>query len=171
MKNIFHRVGVAISIAVFGMGIAAVSAKAECSNSAKKVIQSLSGSWRGTGTVTPIRGRKGRISCRIRYGGSGDNLRQRISCSGSNFRFEASARVRCDDNRLSGSWTENIAHNTGSVSGRVTGRRLNFAIRGPNFEGHVDVRIASAARHSLAITQFDTAAGRQVPIARVTLTH
>lgn len=169
--NAFHTLLAAAAIAGLGLGASALPAAADCSSQAQGVIKSLNGSWRGTGTVKPIGGQQERISCRVNYNNSGAKVGQKISCAGSDFHFEASANVQCSDNSLSGSWTEKIANNTGSVSGKIDGQRLHLEINGPNFQGRIDVRVASAGSHSLTITQFDPAAGRHVPVANVALTH
>lgn len=169
--NAFHTLFAAAAVAGLGLGATAVPAAAECNSQALGVIKSLNGSWRGSGTVKPIGGQQERISCRVSYNNSGAKVAQKISCSSSDFKFEASADVQCSENSLSGMWTEKVANNTGSVSGRIDGQKMNFEVNGPNFQGRIDVRVASASSHSLTITQFDPAAGRQVPVATVALTH
>jgi len=169
--NFFHKFCTVAAMTMLGLGASVVSATAECNTNAAVIIKNLSGAWRGTGTVTPIGGSKDRISCRVNYNGDNSNIGLKISCAASDYKIEASAKVQCDDSTLSGSWTEKIANNTGSVSGKIDGQRMDFDINGPNFQGRIDIRVASAARHSLTITQFDPAAGRQVPVASVALTH
>lgn len=169
--NAFHTLFAAAAIAGLGLGATAMPAAAECNSQAMGVIKNLNGSWRGTGTVKPIGGQQERISCRVNYANSGGKVAQKISCSSTDFKFEASANVHCSDSALSGSWTEKIANNTGSVSGKIDGQKMHFEVNGPNFQGRIDVRVASASSHSLTITQFDPAAGRQVPVATVSLTH
>lgn len=171
MARVYRTFYAAAAVAALGLSVSAVPAAAECSPQALGVIKNLAGSWRGAGTVTPIGGAKDRISCRVSYGGTGGKVAQKISCAGSDFHFEASADVQCSENALSGSWTEKVANNTGSVSGKISGQRLNFEVNGPNFQGRIDVQVASATKHSLTITQFDPAAGRQVPVASVALSH
>lgn len=169
--NFFHKLCAVAALTMVGLGANVVSASAECSSDAAGIIKNLSGAWRGTGTVTPIGGSKGRISCRVNYDGGASNIGLKISCAATDYKIEASAKVQCDDSSLSGSWSEKIANNTGSVSGKISGQRMNFEVNGPNFQGRIDIKVASAARHSLTITQFDPAAGRQVPVASVALTH
>lgn len=169
--NAFHTLFAAAAVAGLALGASAIPATADCSGQAQSVIKSLNGAWRGTGTVKPIGGQQERISCRVNYSNSGTKVGQKISCAGSDFHFEASADVQCSDSSLSGSWTEKIANNTGSVTGKIDGQKLHLEISGPNFQGRIDVRVASGASHSLTITQFDPAAGRHVPVATVALTH
>jgi len=157
--------------AVAGMVIVGPStAHAACAPEGRKLIDRLSGNWRGTGTVTPIGGQPERILCRISYaktGGSG--VRQNIRCAGTDYRIEASANVRCNGTSISGLWSENIANNTGRISGRLEGQRLRASFKGPNFEGRLSVSFARAGRHTVTISQFDPAKGRHVPVAEVSL--
>jgi hypothetical protein len=96
---------------------------------------------------------------------------QTISCHGADYNFEAGAKVKCSDSSLSGMWEEKIANNTGRVTGSIKGTRLHLEIKGPNFQGRIGVTIANNKRHSLTITQFNPAAGRFVPVAKVSLRH
>ncbi|MEJ2118198.1 MAG: hypothetical protein P8Y67_02090 [Alphaproteobacteria bacterium] len=161
-----------MAIATFSLGASAVPASAGgCSADAMKLINNLKGSWRGTGTVTPIGGARGRISCRVTYKERSQRVSQKISCRGADYNFEASAKVKCNNSALTGMWEEKVAHNTGGVTGSIKGTRLRLSIDGPNFKGRIAVTIANNRRHSLTITQFDPAAGRQVPVAKVSLKH
>jgi hypothetical protein len=161
-----------MAIAMFSLGASAIPAVASgCSSDAMTLINNLKGSWRGSGTVTPIGGTRGRISCRVTYKEHSEKVSQKISCHGSDYNFEAGANVECSNSSLSGMWEEKVAHNTGKVTGSIKGTKLRLEIDGPNFQGRIAVTIANNKRHSLTITQFDPAAGRQVPVATVSLKH
>ena len=148
------------------------SAFAVCSTQGQTLMKNLQGSWQGRGAVTPIDGRPERISCRITYTSEGDSrLRQSIACTGSDYRLEASSRVRCEGNTLEGSFEEKIANNTGTVRGSISANHLNIEADGPSFKGHFNVVFQGANRHTVAITQFDSAKGRQTPVASVQLSR
>ena len=117
------------------------------------------------GHSKPIGGAEERISCRVNYAGGTAQVSQKISCAGTDYKFEASAEVNCNGNSVSGTWTEKVANNTGSVNGTISGDRLNIDVEGPNFKGRFNVRVTGASKHSLTITQFDPGAGRAVPVA------
>lgn len=170
--NVFRAAVAGLAVAVFGFGVGAAPAVAAgCNSQASGLIKNLEGQWRGSGTVTPIGGAQGRISCRVGYNSSGDKVGLKISCKGADYNFEATADVQCSEASLSGSWEEKVANNTGSVSGKIAGSKLGLDVNGPNFQGRIALNVASAAKHSLTITQFDPAAGRQVPVASVALSH
>ncbi len=156
----------AAAVALF-VGMPAV--QAACSSDGAQLIDRLQGQWRGTGTVTPIGGQPERILCRISYGKTAGGLRQVINCAGTDYRIEASANVRCNGNSISGLWTENIANNTGRISGQLEGQRLRASFSGPNFKGRLSVNFASRGRHTVTISQFDPAKGRHVPVAEISL--
>jgi hypothetical protein len=94
---------------------------------------------------------------------------QQISCAGTDYRFDASADVSCENSNVSGTWTEKVANNTGRVKGNIRGNRMSIEVDGPNFQGRFAVTINGASRHSLRITQFDPGVGRHVPVADVSL--
>ena len=147
------------------------AAQAACEASATKLIDRLKGSWRGSGTVTPIGGQSERILCRVSYAKTrgGHGLRQNINCAGTDYRIKASANVRCNGNSISGVWSENIANNTGRINGRLEGQRLRATFKGPNFEGRLSVNFSNRGRHGVTISQFAPAKGRYVPVAEISL--
>jgi len=161
----------AILAAACVFATAAPAAYAACTSDGMKLIDRLEGRWRGSGTVTPIGGQPERILCRISYvkiqGGHG--VRQSINCAGTDYRIRATANVRCNGNRVTGVWNENIASNTGSLSGQFAGSRLRASFEGPNVKGRLSVRFTSSARHTVTISQFDPAKGRHVPVAQVSM--
>jgi hypothetical protein len=165
----FFRACFGAALGVFALAAGAGAASAQCSEEASSLIKKLDGSWRGSGTVKPIGGAQERISCRVRYNTSGGSkVSQNISCAGTDYRFEASADVSCNGDSVSGSWSESVANNTGSATGKINGDRLNIEVNGPNFQGRFNVQV-SGTKHSLSITQFDPGAGRHVPVATVSL--
>jgi hypothetical protein len=147
------------------------TASAACSSGALSLIKNLDGNWRGSGTVKPIGGAQERISCRVSYDGNGSRVGQKISCAGTDYRFEASANVNCEGDSVSGSWNEKVANNTGQVKGSISGDRMNIEVDGPNFKGRFAVKVTGSSKHSLTITQFDPAAGRHVPVATISLSR
>jgi hypothetical protein len=149
----------------------AQTAFAACSPNAQALIDNLKGAWRGSGTVKPIGGAEERMSCRINYAISGPRVSQKISCAGTDYKFDAEADIACNDSNVTGTWSEKVANNTGRVKGNITGDRLNIEVDGPNFQGRFSVRVANASKHSLTITQFDPGAGRHVPVATVSLSR
>ncbi len=169
--NVLRVFSAGLLAAALGLGANTGAIAGGCNPEAMGLIKNLSGSWSGSGTVKPLGGTQGRISCRVSYGGSGGRVKQKISCRGSDYNFEASARVRCTNSSLSGVWDEKVANNTGSVKGKIDGSKLSLELDSPNFQGRIAVRVSGSRRHSLTITQFDPAAGRQVPVAKVSLRH
>ena len=82
-------------------------------------------------------------------------MAQKISCAGTDYKFEASADVNCDGDAVNGSWTEKVANNTGSVNGTISGDKLNLSVDGPNFKGRFAIKVTGSSKQSLTITQFD----------------
>lgn len=161
----------AVAVSMLALLLSGMAAHAACSSDGVKLIDRLNGNWRGSGTVTPIGGQPERILCRISYAKTrgGHGVRQNIRCAGTDYRIEASANVTCNGSRISGVWTENIASNTGRISGQLAGQRLRASFSGPNFKGRLSVSFANRGRHSVTISQFDPAKGRHVPVAQIAL--
>jgi hypothetical protein len=146
------------------------AAEAACNSNAQGLINNLKGAWRGSGTVKPIGGAEERISCRVSYASSTGQINQSVDCAGTDWKFKAGANVTCDGDKVTGTWNEQVANNSGSVKGSISGDRLNIEVDGPNFQGRFNVKVAGS-RHSLTITQFDPGAGRHVPVATISLSR
>lgn len=147
-------------------------ASAICTNQGLELMQHLNGPWHGRGSVQPIGGAPERITCRISYASEGaDRLRQNIECAGTDYKFAASSHVTCEGNTIVGTFEEKVANNSGSVRGFIDGSNLKIEAESPNFKGHFNVRFISEANHSVQITQFDPAQGRQVTVASLQLTR
>jgi hypothetical protein len=161
------------AILVAALGIFSVGpASAMCTNQGMELIQHLNGAWRGRGTVQPIGGAPERIACRITYSSEGsDRIRQNIECAGTDYKFAASSQVTCAGNTVVGSFEEKVANNTGSVKGFIDGSNLKIEAESPNFKGHFNVKFLSETNHSVQITQFDPALGRQSVVASLQLTR
>lgn len=168
------KAGAGAAVALFALAlinIIPVQAQAACSQDGIDLIRDLEGRWRGRGTVTPIGGVAERILCRVHYQAQrgGNGVLQTIDCAGTDYRIQAQSNVTCSDSRLKGVWSENIAHNTGTVHGTIRGRKLKISFKGPNFQGRLNVTFSSSRQHSVTISQFDPAKGRHVPVARISL--
>lgn len=146
-------------------------AQAGCSSEGMEMIKLLKGAWRGNGSVTPIGATKREpISCRISYASTAsDRLKQHLKCAGADYKIEATSDVSCDGKQVSGSWLEQIANNTGGVSGSIGSNYLNLEVDGPNFKGRFAVKFSEGGKHTVTITQFDPGKGRHVPVAVISL--
>lgn len=169
MKRVGFQKIAAAGIVLFAAVTGISAANAACESEAESLFASLQGNWTGSGMVQPIGGAKERISCRVNYKASGARIAQKISCAGTDYKIDAGADVSCEGHRLTGTWNEQIANNTGRISGDIRGKSLNLEVKGPNFQGRFAVKFTAQRRHSLTITQFDPAAGRHVPIATIAL--
>ena len=161
----------AMLIATLGI-FSAGPAFAICTSQGLELMQHLNGSWRGRGTVQPIGGAPERITCRIAYASEGYGaIRQNIECAGTDYKFAASSHVTCEGNTVIGVFEEKVANNTGSVKGFIDGSNLKIEAESPNFKGHFNVKFTSETNHSVQITQFDPAQGRQAVVASLQLTR
>lgn len=143
-----------------------------CSSQGLDLMKNLNGAWKGRGAVTPIGGAPERVSCRVSYSAEGSSrINQTIACAGTDYKIEATSRITCNGNRLEGSFIERIGNNTGVVSGTIDGNNLNVEADGPSFKGRFNVTFSGDAKHSVTITQFDSAKGRHVPVAAVQLSR
>ncbi|MBC8048921.1 MAG: hypothetical protein SGJ17_13515 [Hyphomicrobiales bacterium] len=171
MKYNFCSITRIMPLAAAIMVAGTTAASANCSPQGSQLIKSLNGAWKGGGSVTPIGGGSEPISCRISYASGANSLEQKLACAGTDYRITATSNVTCSGGSISGRWLEQIANNTGSVTGGIGGNYLNLEVDGPNFKGRFAVNFESESKHKVTITQFDPAAGRHVAVATINLTR
>ncbi len=143
-----------------------------CSAQGLDLMRNLNGPWRGKGAVTPIGGMPEFVSCRITYSmAAADVINQVIACAGTDYKLEASSQVTCTGSRLEGWFEDKTAHQTGRVSGEISGNHLFIEADSGGFKGNFKVTFKSETDHLVAITQADHATGRQIPVASIKLTR
>lgn len=128
----------------------------------------LKGSWRGSGTLSPLGGNQERVSCRATYSVSGSSASQTMSCAGTDYKVTTNASLKVSGGSLSGSWSESATGASGSVSGTAKNGKIRARISGAQFNGLMSINVAGGS-HSISITQFDAGSGRYRSVASVSL--
>ena len=93
-------------------------------------LNTLMGSWGGSGSFQLSDGRQERIKCNAYYTGGGSQLRMVVRCQGGENKIEIRSRLSHNAGRLSGTWEERTYHAEGTASGSVSGQSLNLSIKG-----------------------------------------
>jgi hypothetical protein len=100
----------------------------------------LPGNWVGQGMLTYANGTQERISCRVQYvQSSPNNLQQAIRCASDSYSFQIDSYFDSANGRLDGTWAERFRNIGGSLSGTVSGGRINGSLSGPNFVAQLSV--------------------------------
>ena len=100
-----------------------------------------------------------------------DVINQVIACAGTDYKLEAMSQVTCIGSRLEGWFEDRTAHQSGRVSGEISGNYLFIEADSAGFKGNFKVTFKSENDHLVAITQADHATGLQVPVASIKLTR
>jgi hypothetical protein len=105
-------------------------------------LESLSGSWSGTGTVTLSSGAVERIRCQASYqvAPSGNNFHQTLRCKSDSYDFNLNSSLVRSGNAISGTWTETTRNANGGISGRVSGNQIQATVQGPGFSATLGVQ-------------------------------
>ncbi len=98
-------------------------------------VGKLPGRWTGWGTVTHTGGSKEQLRCVATYfvENTGKTLRQNLRCASKGYKIDVVAKLDLRASAVSGDWAERIRSRSGSVSGRMTNKGFNLAIRGQDF--------------------------------------
>jgi hypothetical protein len=97
------------------------------------------GNWSGSGTITVRDGGRERLRCRGSFAGGGNTLSMTLRCASDSYKFELQSDVRADGNNISGSWNELTRHVYGSISGRVTGNRIDASAVAAGFTASISL--------------------------------
>ena len=156
------------AIAAMSCAAGAMMVGPSVAQSAFATIKKLDGAWRGSGTITPSKGGKERISCRVNYGVRVSDFTQRINCSGTDYRFNVNGNMNVRGNNITGNWTETVRNYSGNASGTVSGNKINVRITGINFTGRMNITV-SGNRQTVSITRYDVNTKKFRNLANITL--
>ena len=154
--------------AVFVVCAAANGALIESSFAIPDAIRQLKGTWRGSGTASPSKGARERISCRVKYDVKATTVTQSIRCAGADYRINVKGSFRVQGNSISGSWKETHFNYSGGVSGSVKGNTIFVRILGVNFSGRMNIKVMGR-RQTVSITRYDVETKKYRNVANITL--
>ncbi len=99
------------------------------------------GSWSGTGTVALSDGSKERIRCRATYrvGGGGNQLTQTLRCASDSYKFDLSADVASNGDRISGNWSEASRNINGNLQGKAGGGNIEVFVEAAGFAASISL--------------------------------
>ena len=162
MQMISRLVAVAtLSIMVIG-GVSAAEANP---------FSTLSGSWRGSGQVSPYGGKGERVNCRVGYSVSGAQITQSILCAGTDYKVNAKGKLTYAKGKVSGTWTEATYKVGGKVHGTAKPGAMFLRITGDAFSGRMAIKGGGGSSHTVHITQFDPGSGKYTTLANMSLSR
>ena len=120
----------------------------------------LEGRWRGVGTIMLEGGGTERLKCQAIYKNEAvGHVAQRLTCIGASYRIEGSADLIFDDERLSGTWSEQSYAVGGGLAGSAKDGRMAIKLDGPTFAGNVAIE-TQRCRQSITVTLDGTIISR-----------
>ncbi len=157
MKTMMHTTRWLRRLAIVGIAVGATFAGA-----AADPIGKLPGRWTGWGSVTHQGGAKEQLKCVATYfvENSGKDIRQNLRCASKGYKIDVVGKLKVTSTAVNGSWSERIRSSSGSVSGRVTNKGFNLAIRGADFSAAMTMTTTSCkqsiniAPQGLAVTRI-----------------
>jgi hypothetical protein len=113
----------------------------------------MAGAWSGGGTLTTSSGERNRLRCRANYsaGHGGKSLRLSIRCASDSYNFDLSSNVVDRNGRIYGDWRESNYSVSGTVSGRLSGDRIQAMAKGDSFSAGLALT-THGNRQSVSIT-------------------
>jgi hypothetical protein len=117
----------------------------------------MAGAWSGGGTLTTSSGERNRLRCRANYnaGHGGKSLRLSIRCASDSYNFDLSSNVVDRNGRIYGDWRESNYSVSGTVSGRLSGDRIQAMAKGDSFSAGLSLT-TRGNRQSVSITPRET---------------
>lgn len=118
---------------------------------AASVVDTLLGSWGGSGRITYTDGSSEGIRCTAYYTGGGSNLRMAIQCRSERNPIHIRSQLQISGGRVSGQWEERTFNASGAASGSVGAGHMSLAVTGGGFAGSMAVRFSKSSQ-SITIT-------------------
>ena len=114
----------------------------------------MAGSWLGAGSLTMANGTQERLRCRADYrvGVSGSKMGLGLRCASDSYNFSLVGDVASDGRAVYGSWSETTRNVSGTVSGRVSGDRIQMLARGDSFSASLSL-VTHGNRQSVTISR------------------
>lgn len=97
---------------------------------AASLLDGITGSWSGRGTVTFEGGNSENLSCRSYYTSSGSLLSIAIRCASTSYKTEIRSKLLIANGSLAGDWEERNFNAVGSASGAISGNTIVLRISG-----------------------------------------
>jgi hypothetical protein len=112
----------------------------------------FAGTWSGSGTITVQDGSRERLRCRGRFiaGGGGVTLNMALRCASDSYKFELSSDIAYEGGNISGSWSEVSRQVYGSLSGRMSGNRIEASAVAAGFNASLSL-IARGSSQQVSI--------------------
>jgi hypothetical protein len=114
-------------------------------------VQTLIGSWGGSGRITYTDGSSESLRCNAYYTGGGSTLNMAIQCKSDKNTIHVRSKLRVDGARASGEWEERTFNASGTASGRVDGSSLSLSLGGGGFTGTMSVSFSKSS-HDVSIS-------------------
>ena len=122
-------------------------------------VNTLAGSWGGSGRISYTDGSSESIHCTANYTGGGNELRMAIQCKSDKNPIHVRSRLKIDGGRVSGDWEERTFNVAGTGSGTASGNNLSLSLSGGGFSGSMAVSFSKSG-HSVSITTQGIAMSR-----------
>src|SRR5262245_57375702 len=110
----------------------------------------FAGNWSGSGMIEVRDGGRERIRCRGGNTESGNSLRLALRCASDSYRFELTGDISYNGGNISGSWGETTRGIYGSLSGRMSGGRIQANAQSPGFNASLSIS-SSGGRQNVSI--------------------
>lgn len=115
-------------------------------------INTLLGSWGGTGEYVLDDGSRVRIKCNAYYTGGGTQLNLAIRCSSDAAKIEIRSKLNSSGGRLSGNWEERTYNAAGTATGQLTPDKIMLQISGA-VSGNMQVAYTQSSQTVSIVTQ------------------
>lgn len=121
-------------------------------------FEALKGEWTGGGTVITKNGPPRQVTCKVNYQVTGNNLTQKMHCTGDDYEVDATLKLTEKAGRVKGSWSEIIYDASGGVTGRARAEGIRAVIRGDKFSGRMSLKVTDKG-HTINILQLNEDTG------------
>ena len=134
------------------------------SNAIGQSVDSLLGSWSGSGQVAFKGAARENIKCKAYNTRDNSQLKLVIRCASASYRIEIRSKLRTQGDKLLGEWEERTYNATGDAKGSLSDGLVSLSVSGGGFNGDMTINY-DATTMTVAIA----ATGINMQSVRITL--
>src|SRR5262245_56340069 len=131
----------------------AVALGGVCASHAATLLDSLLGSWSGSGQIRYDDGQAEGIRCSAYYTGSGQAFKLAIRCRSDSTEIEIRGQLAMQGETVAGTWEERTFDASGDASGRIAGDKMTLSVAGGGFSGSMTVASTGSGQVVTIATQ------------------
>ena len=151
--TIQSRISIRLSTSLTVLALLALVPVPPAIAAADSAVNTLKGTWGGSGRISYKDGSSEAIRCSAYYTGGDNTLNMVIRCKSEKNPIHIRSKLEIDGSHASGEWEERTFNASGTASGNVGANSMSLKISGGGFTGSMSVSFSKSSHNVNISTQ------------------